>query len=268
MRAAFRRSVLPFAILLICAAAVVITGFAPAATQNQARVTEVIHDVRLLAAKASPRPAIVNDTVREGNAVRTGTDSRAELTFLDETITRLGANTVFSFGAGTRAFDLSSGAILVSAPKEAGTVRVTTAVATCAMSGFTAILEAHRNSLNKVLVLEGDGDVALKKNPNDTRHMHSAQILIFRPDASVLPQPQDFSVCQVIDHGLLITGFKHKLPSMPLLLAECAREGSHPGTKTLIDPTSQNTIDQSINARPKESPPPVRPTPPPGSRPR
>ena len=265
---ALRRIVLPFAILLICAAAVGITRLAPAAAQNQARVTEVIHDVRLLAAKAAPRPAIVNDTVREGNAVRTGTDSRAELTFLDETITRLGANTVFSFGAGRRAYDLSSGAILVSAPKEAGIVRVTTAVATCAVSGFTAILEAHRNSWNKVLVLEGDGDVALKKNPNDIRHMHSAQILIFRPDATVLPQPQDFSVCKVIDHGLLITGFKHKLPSMPLLVAECAREQSHPGTKTLIDPTSQNTIDQSVNARSRESPPPVRPTPPPGSRPR
>src|SRR5207245_9516021 len=95
-----------------------------AAEQKQARVTEVIHDVRLLAAKAAARPAAVNDTIHEGTAVRTGTDSRAELTFTDLTLTRLGANTVFSFGAATRTYDLGNGAILMSAPKQAGTVKI------------------------------------------------------------------------------------------------------------------------------------------------
>src|SRR2546430_15092495 len=88
-----------------------------AADQKQARVTEVIHDVRLLAGQTAARPATVNDTVHEGTAVRTGTDSRAELTVLDQTLTRLGANTGFSFGAAARTYDLGSGAILISAPK-------------------------------------------------------------------------------------------------------------------------------------------------------
>src|SRR5207237_2797102 len=140
-------------------------------------------------------------------------------------------------------YDLGSGAILMSAPKDAGKVKITTAVATCAVSGFTAIIEGHKNNWNKVLVLEGDGDVALKKNPTDPRHMHSWQILIFRPDATVLPQPQDFSVCKVISAGLLITGFKNQLPSMPQLIAECDKQKSEPPGKNLVDPTSQNTID-------------------------
>src|SRR5438552_4876455 len=84
-----------------------------AAEQKQARVTEVIHDVRLLAAQAAARPAAVNDTVREGTAVRTGTDSRTELLFMDQTLARLGANTVFSFGGSVRTYDLGSGAILM-----------------------------------------------------------------------------------------------------------------------------------------------------------
>src|SRR5207302_2884390 len=198
-----------------------------AAEQKQARVTEVIHDVRLLAAKAAARPAAVNDTVREGTAVRTGTDSRAELTFTDLTLTRLGANTVFSFGAATRTYDLGNGAILMSAPKDAGTVKITTAVATCAVSGFTAILERHSNTWNKVLVLEGDGDVWLRRNPSDKRHMHSRQILVFRPDATVLPQPLEFSICNLIGgQGLLINGFAHKLPSWPLLVTECEKQRS------------------------------------------
>src|SRR6266404_2813302 len=235
--------------------------FAFAADQKQARVTEVIRDVHLLAAQAAARPATVNDTVREGTSVRTGTDSRAELTFTDQTLTRLGANTVFSFGAGARTYSLGSGAILMTAPKEAGTVKISTAVATCAVHGFTAILEGHKNNWNKVLVLEGDGDVALKKNPTDTRHMHSWQILVFRPTDTVLPQPQDFSVCKVISNGLLITGFKNQLPSLPLLTAECEKQQSQPGHANLVDPTSQNVTDQSVNARPIETPPPARPTP-------
>src|SRR5437879_12094703 len=91
-----------------------------ATDQKQARVTEVIHDVRLLAGQTAARPATVNDTVHEGTAVRTGTDSRAELTFLDQTLTRLGANTVFSFGAAARTHDLGSGAISISPPTETG----------------------------------------------------------------------------------------------------------------------------------------------------
>src|SRR4029077_12794741 len=56
---------------------------------EQARVTQVINDVKLLPNQAAPRPAAVNDEVKHGTAVRTGADSRTELTFADLTITRL-----------------------------------------------------------------------------------------------------------------------------------------------------------------------------------
>ena len=75
---------------------------------NQARVSMVIRDVRLLPSKAAARVAIINDKVIEGTAVRTGAESRTELTFADETITRLGQNTVFSFLGGSREVQLDS----------------------------------------------------------------------------------------------------------------------------------------------------------------
>ena len=253
----------------LIAMAFAIGRFVFAADQKQARVTEVIRDVRLLAGQAAARHAAVNETVHEGTAVRTGTDSRAELTFPDLTLTRLGANTVFSFGAGARTYDLGSGAILMSAPKDAGKIKISTAVATCAVSGFTAVIEGHKNNWNKVLVYEGDGTVTLNKNPGDPRQMHSWQILIFRPDATVLPQPQDFNVCSAISNGLLITGFKNPLPSMPELVAECEKQKTQPGITNLIDPTGHDVTDQNVNARPMmESSPPPRSTIPPESRPR
>jgi hypothetical protein len=257
MKTHFPNSKLLVAVSLIAAAAGV-TTILLAAEQKQARVTEVIHDVRLLGAQTAARPAAVNDAVHEGTAVRTGTDSRAELTFVDQTLARLGANTVFSFGAAARTYNLGSGAILMSAPKESGTVKITTAVATCAVSGFTMISEYHGNTWNKVLMLNGDGYVSLRRNPGDKRHVHSSEILIFRPDATVLPQPQQFDICNVINQGYLITGFTRKLPEWPALVNLCERQRSEPVKKKLIDPTSQDIIDQSINARPMEPQP--RPT--------
>ncbi len=67
---------------------------------KEAQVTQIIQDVRLLPTNASPRPATVNDNVRQGTAVQTGVQSRSELTCKDKTITRLGEKTIFSVGEG------------------------------------------------------------------------------------------------------------------------------------------------------------------------
>src|SRR5437762_13621850 len=77
---------------------------------QQARVTIVVNDVKLLPSQAAPRPAVVNDEIQQGTAVRTGADSRTELTFADLTITRLGSNTAFSFNREARELKLKSGA--------------------------------------------------------------------------------------------------------------------------------------------------------------
>ena len=42
---------------------------------KEAKVTQVIQDVRVLPSNASPRPAAVNDNVHEGTAVQTGVQS-------------------------------------------------------------------------------------------------------------------------------------------------------------------------------------------------
>src|SRR5437868_907169 len=97
---------------------IALSGTTPAWGQQlqQARITQVVNDVKLLPTQAAPRPAILNDAIRQGTAVRTGTDSRTELTFSDLTITRLGANTVFSFKPGTRDLHVTNGAVLIQIP--------------------------------------------------------------------------------------------------------------------------------------------------------
>ncbi len=102
---------------------------------KEAKVTQVIRDVRVLPSNASPRPAAVNDDVRHGTAVQTGVQSRSELTFKDQTITRLGEKTIFSVGEGSRTIDLGSGQFLLSVPKKAGGAKVKLGAVTAAITG-------------------------------------------------------------------------------------------------------------------------------------
>ena len=102
---------------------------------KEAKVTQVIQDVRVLPSNASPRPAAVNDNVRQGTALQTGVQSRSELTFKDQTITRLGEKTIFSVGEGARTIDLGSGQVLFYVPKKAGAVKVKMGPVTAAITG-------------------------------------------------------------------------------------------------------------------------------------
>ena len=102
---------------------------------KEAKVTQVIQDVRVLPSNASPRPAAVNDSARQGTALQTGVQSRSELTFKDQTITRLGEKTIFSVGEGPRTIDLGSGQFLLYAPKKAGAVKVKMGPVSAAITG-------------------------------------------------------------------------------------------------------------------------------------
>ena len=102
---------------------------------KEAKVTQVIQDVRVLPSNASPRPAAVNDDVRQGTAVQTGVQSRSELTFKDKTMTRLGEKTIFSVGEGPRTIDLGSGQFLLYVPKKADAMKVKTGSVTAAITG-------------------------------------------------------------------------------------------------------------------------------------
>lgn len=227
-----------------------------AAEKKEARVTHVIKDVRLLASKAAPRPASLNDNVREGTAVRTGGDSRAELTFTDQTLTRLGANTIFSFGQGARQFDLSNGAILLCVPKESGTVRISTAATTAAVTGFTALFEFHPKSWCKFIILEGHGWIALKKFPNEKKELGPGQIIIFRADARNLPDVHEVDLSKLVNDAMLITQFR-QLPSWAWqpILKEIENQKISPPSSGFIDPTGHDKIDQRSQI---EQPTPTR----------
>ena len=198
-----------------------VSMLAHAAQLKEARVTQVVSDVKLLPEQAAPRPAAINDPVRDGTAVRTGTASRTELTFPDLTITRLGANTIFSFEGGTRVMNLGEGAILFQVPKGAGGATIKTAAVTAAITGTTGIGEFHRATAQnpkpviKWFCLEGKIVLTLTNGSGQTVELTAGQMIA--TDGTYLPQPLFFDVGAMVNSSLFFLGFDAELPSWDLI---------------------------------------------------
>src|SRR5262245_64162805 len=94
----------PRSILLVAPVALASVSLLPkevvALDFSQARVTQVIQDVKVMPSGAAARPATVNETVHQGSAVQTGVKSRSELTFQDQSITSLGEQTNYNVSGG------------------------------------------------------------------------------------------------------------------------------------------------------------------------
>jgi hypothetical protein len=233
-------------ILFVLAVEIWLSGFAIAAGKD-ARVTQAVHDVRLLASNSLIRRASVGDKVRPGTAVRTGSDSRAELTFADRTLARLGANSALGFGEGE--FDLANGSILLDAPKSSRGTRIDTAVATAAGTGFTSMVEYHPKSWSKFIILEGYASISLKHHAGQGRSLHAGQMIIVRAGATKLPEPQNIDLSKLIKTSLLIAKFP-PLPNLNLILREAENQTNWPSTSPLMDPTGLNVRDQRAAAQP------------------
>src|SRR5438477_5194254 len=221
-----------------------LSAVANAAELRAARVTQIINDVKLLPGQAAARAAVVNDNVGAGTAVRTGVDSRTELTFADLTITRLGANTVFGFNEGARQVDLGSGAILVQVPRNEAEVKIRTAAVTAAITGGTALFESHKGLPTKLLMLEGIGRFYPTGHPEQAAIVHAGEMVMMTPDGQIT-RPTKFNAALVYKTSKLITSFP-ELANADLILAVIDEQqagqlggpsspSSPSGTKDLVD---------------------------------
>ncbi len=250
------------------------TAIAAEPKPKQARVSQVIQDVRLLEAHGAPRPAAVNDKITQEMGVRTGAQSRAELIFADLTLTRLGANTIFSFKQGARELDLTSGAVLLQVPPNQAAVKVNTSAVTAAVTGGTAMLTTGPPT--KFMVLEGTGLFYPVGHPERAVTVRSGEMMMMTTAGRRMTKPEKFDVKLVVETSGLIKDFP-PLENLPLILTvvdqqiaeqQLAGATSQPLARNLVDLIG--TTDQNTNANPvvlvrnsTPTSPPLTSTPPP-----
>jgi FecR protein len=194
-----------FPVSCILATAFNFGGYAAAASDGDARVTRIIREVNILPYKADPKLANLNDRVGEGTGVRTGNESRSELTFVDLTITRLGANSLFSFNKAGRNVELGGGSLLLRVPKNSGGAHINASAVTVGVTGTTLILESSRRS--KLIVLEGAARIALRRFPMKSASVRGGQMIDVPPGATELPPVVNINVNDVMKTHPLITDF-------------------------------------------------------------
>jgi len=94
---------------------------------TRAEVTKIINQVSVVDPQIGGRPAALRDVIKDDLGIETGKKSRSELLFQDETLTRLGAETFYSFKTGTRDMSLEKGSMLLQVPKGLGGAKIHTA---------------------------------------------------------------------------------------------------------------------------------------------
>lgn len=208
-------------VCLIFATAVVTAG--QAADLKESKITQVVNDVEIISASAqAPKSAAVNDLFSIPDILRTGKASRAELTAKDETITRIGADTVFSFDPANRTIDLKRGSLLFHSPHGKGGGTIHTGSATASVLGTTLIVSTTPDGGMKVLNLEGKVDVSLSDHKK--QRLMPGQMTFVLPGNKQLAPIVVFRLDELVKKSLLVQGFSDSLPSMPLIQKQIDRQ--------------------------------------------
>src|SRR5438552_8678146 len=209
-----------FALALVGFCSVVSTHQSIAGPLTSAEVTKVINRVSVIDPAKGTHPAVQRDVIKDNLALQTGARSRSELLFQDNTLTRIGAETFFSFKTGTRDMTLERGCMLLQVPKGLGGAKIHTAAVTAAITGTTIMMEYSPKQYLKVLVLEGSLRLSRNGSFGDSVVLHPGKMVIMRPDAKKIPAPIDVDLAQIVRTSTLVNlPGSNILPSMPLIQA-------------------------------------------------
>jgi hypothetical protein len=196
-------------------------------SEPEGHVTAIFHEVQLLPEQADPRPAAINDKVNNGTALRTGDDSRSELTFGDLTITRLGENTIFSFNRAGRSVRLDSGSILLYVKKNSSGAEVSTKAVTVGISGTTLIVDSTPQDGDNLIVLEGGARMTLKNHLDQSSFIQGGQMLSVPSGATKIQKPTNIRIEELLKTHPLLADLS-PLPSQDLMLAVVQGQNAPP----------------------------------------
>ena len=202
---------------------------------TSAEVTKIINRVSVIDPAKGGYPATLRDVIKDNLGLQTGAKSRSELLFQDNTLTRIGAETFFSFKTGTRDMTLEKGSMLLQVPKGLGGATIHTAAVTAAITGTTIMMEYSPGQYLKVLVLEGSLRLSRNGSFGDSLVLHPGKMVIMRPDAKKIPDPIDVDLAEIVRTSTLVNfPGGNVLPSMPLIQAAISDQGKELAKGTLV----------------------------------
>ncbi|HWY51256.1 MAG TPA: FecR family protein [Chthoniobacterales bacterium] len=179
---------------------------------------------------ANSRTASVGDRVGEENEIITGADSRVELTFDNQGVTRLGANAALTLKS-KNVIELSRGALLLDFPGN-NKGKVQAGAMSAVVSRATALLEYHP-TVFKFLVLEGTTRLYRPARLGDSVLVHPGE-MIFGNAAAPLTDPVNFDIERFVKTCPLVQNFL-PLSNERLITAASERQQKAKSKRRLLD---------------------------------
>lgn len=193
-----------------------------AADLRESTLVQVVNEVKIAPQQAAEKDAKLNDMVRAPDRIRTGAKSRAELKAADNTLTRIGANTIFSFEQSGRVMNLQKGSVLFHSPAGRGGGTIKSAGASAAVLGTTLIVAATEDGGFKCILLEGKGTITL---PNGkSLRLEAGDMVIVPPGSQDFGPVVKLDLARLVEGSQLVNGFQTPLPTMGDIRNEIAKQ--------------------------------------------
>lgn len=230
-------------VLPLCLGCALAVSTSHAVDFKKSKVTQVVNDVQIIsAADQKQKSAGVNDVFTMPDILRTGPASRAELVADDATVTRVGANTIFSFDPANRTIDLKQGSLLFHSPHGKGGGTIHTGSATASVLGSTLIVTTTASGGFKVLALEDEAEI---KFLNGLKiKLQPGQMTFVLPGGNAISPIIIFRLDDLIGNSQLVKGFSQNLPSLPLILEQVRKQQGQIDSGGLED-TGKNVGDDA-----------------------
>jgi hypothetical protein len=193
-----------------------------AAELRESTLVQVVNEVKVAPPQAAEKDAKANDLVRAPDKIRTGAKSRAELKAADNTLTRIGANTIFSFESSGRVLNLEKGSVLFHSPAGRGGGTIKSAGASAAVLGTTLIVAATPNGGFKCILLEGKGSITLPNGQN--LRLTAGDTVLVPPGAQNFGPVAKIDLGKLVEGSQLVNGFEAPLPSLGDIRNEIAKQ--------------------------------------------
>lgn len=148
--------------------------------------------------------AVLNDKIESNTQFGTGEQSMCELSLDDKSVTRIGANAIFSFTEKERLVKCDKGTFLVSKDPETETITVTTGSVTAAISGSTVVLDVKDDATHIAVAETTTGVVVTDKN-GKSMTLQSGEGISATPNGMTSSTPQSVDVKDLTSSSPLFT---------------------------------------------------------------
>jgi len=148
--------------------------------------------------------AVLNDKIESDAQVGTGEQSMVELSLDDKSITRIGANALFSFVKQERLVKCDKGTFLVSKDPETETITVTTGSVTAAVNGSTVMFDVKDDATHIAVAETTTGVVVTDKN-GKSMTLQSGEGISATPNGMTSSTPRSVDVKDLTSSSPLFT---------------------------------------------------------------